>query len=134
MSFALDTNVLVRLLIADDPEQGQAAATLVQVAFDAGVRTLVPQGVILETEWVLRSRYKLSRDDIAGAFTAILETHELEVQDAVTFEEALKLFKDVPGTDFSDCMHAANTAHSGRTLATFDKKASRLPGTALIPE
>lgn len=134
MSVALDTNVVVRLLVADDVDQAQAAHALIQATHSAGGQAFIHQGVLLETEWVLRSRYRLSREEIAFAFSALLETQELEVHRADIVEEALYLFKDRPGADFADCMHVANALHGGRTFFTFDQKAARLPGAALVPE
>jgi predicted nucleic-acid-binding protein len=133
MSLALDTNVLVRLLTRDDEAQCAAAVRLVLAAAEVETPALLSLGVLLETEWVLRSRYKLSPADIHHAFTAVLETHELAVQEPSVLEEALKLWRDWPGSDFADCMHVATAVQCDRTLATFDHDAARLPGAALIP-
>jgi len=73
-------------------------------------------------------------EEIAFAFSAFLETRELEVHQADIVEEALYLFKDRPWAGFADCMHAANALHGSRTLFTFDRKAARLPGAARLPE
>lgn len=133
MSIATDTNVLVRLLTRDDKTQCAAAVRIVQAAAEHGAPVLISSGVLLETEWVLRSRYKLLPVEIQQAFSAILETHELIVQEPAVLEEALKLWRDQVGADFADCMHAANAAQHARTLATFDQNAARLPGAAIIP-
>ncbi|OWT63729.1 PIN domain-containing protein [Candidimonas nitroreducens] len=132
MSIALDTNVLVRLLTRDDEAQCAAAVRIVQAAATEGAPALISSGVLLETEWVLRSRYKLLPAEIRRAFNAILETHELIVQEPAVLEEALELWRNVPGADFADCMHVANAVQHVRTLATFDQAAARLPGAAII--
>lgn len=133
MSIAIDTNVLVRLLTRDDDAQCVAAVRIVQAAAEDGAPVLVLSGVLLETEWVLRSRYKLLPAEIQQAFNAILETHELIVQEPAVLEEALQLWRNWTGSDFADCMHIANAVQNARTLATFDQSAARLPGAALIP-
>src|SRR3546814_81133 len=133
MSLALDTNVLVRLLTRDDEAQCAAAVNLVLAEVDQGGPAMLSLGVLLEAEWVLRSRYKLPQSEIRQAFIAILETQELAVQSPSTLEEALKLWEDWPGSDFADCMHVATAVNSERTLVTFDQGAARLPGAALIP-
>ena len=58
---AVDTNVVVRLLIADNPLQTTAAEKLV-----AEHEVLVPVTVILETEWVMRSGYAFNPMEIAA--------------------------------------------------------------------
>lgn len=133
MNIAIDTNVLVRLLTRDDEAQCAAATWTVQAAAADGTPALISSGVLLEAEWVLRSRYKLLPADIQRAFNAILETRELIVQEPVVLEEALRLWGDQAGSDFADCMHVANAVHSTCTLATFDQDAARLPGGMLIP-
>ncbi|MFA5491260.1 MAG: type II toxin-antitoxin system VapC family toxin [Candidimonas sp.] len=133
MSIAIDTNVLVRLLTRDDETQCTAAIRVVQVAVEGGVPVLISSGVLLETEWVLRSRYKISPAEIQQAFNAILETHELMVQEPAVVEEALELWRNQAGADFADCMHVANASQHARTLATFDQNAARLPGATIIP-
>ena len=132
MSVALDTNVLVRLLTRDDVAQCAAAAALVAAAAEVGAPAMLSLGVMLETEWVLRSRYKVAPAKIQQAFAAILETHELVVERPEVLEEALKLWRDWPGADFADCMHVATAVRDDRILATFDQGAARLPGAALV--
>jgi len=133
MSIAIDTNALVRLLTRDDETQCTAAVRIVQAAAEDGAPVLISSGVLLETEWVLRSRYKLLPPEIQQAFNAILETHEFLMQEPAVLEEALKLWRNQVGADFADCMHVANAAQHARTLATFDQGAARLSGAAIIP-
>lgn len=133
MSIALDTNVLVRLLTRDDEAQCAAAVHLVQAAALQREPVMISHGVLLETEWVLRSRYKLAPVEIQRAFWAILETIELAIQEPTIVEETLKLWSDWPGSDFADCLHIATAVHNNCTLATFDQGAARLPGAGLIP-
>ncbi|NYT37965.1 type II toxin-antitoxin system VapC family toxin [Allopusillimonas soli] len=133
MSIAIDTNVLIRLLTRDDETQCAAAVKIVQAAVEDGAPVLISTGVLLETEWVLRSRYKLLPAEIQRAFNAILETHEFLAQEPAVLEEALRLWRNQPGADFADCVHIANAVQHARTLATFDQNAARLPGAAIIP-
>ena len=64
---ALDTNVLVRLLVNDYPAQAEQAAALI----DASAACFVPITVALELEWVLRGAYKLRRAAVIRAFEAL---------------------------------------------------------------
>lgn len=133
MSIAIDTNVLVRLLVRDDEAQFQAARRLLARAAAADEPVLILLGVILETEWVLRSRYKLDRASIAAAFTQILESSDVELEHEPTLEEALYLWAQHPKSDFADCLLNARAAHLGRSqFLTFDVGAAKLPRASLL--
>lgn len=132
MSIALDTNVLVRLLVRDDEGQFQAARQFLETAEAAREDVLVLLGVLLETEWVLRSRYRLDKPSIATAFTRLLETQGMAFEHEATVEETLYIWAQNPGADFADCLHSARATHLGCTrFATFDVAAARLPGGVL---
>ena len=72
----LDTNVLVRFLVRDDEEQFERARRLIRREAQDGEPVRVSLLVLLETEWVLRSRYKLSKGEILGAFSELLSAVE----------------------------------------------------------
>ena len=133
MTIAIDTNVLVRLLVRDDEAQYAAAQRLVDQAAAADEPVLIVLGALLETEWVLRSRYKLDKASIAGAFTALLESADVEFEHPPTVEETLYVWAQHPGADFADCLLTARAAHLGRSrFLTFDAKAARLPGVEWV--
>lgn len=75
MSVAIDTNVPVRLLVRDEGQQFAAAIRLVDQAEAADEPVLILLRALLETEWVLRSRYKLDKGSIAGAFLRLLDSY-----------------------------------------------------------
>ena len=133
MSLAVNTNVIVRLLVRDDEKQCAAAKRLVNRISTAGEPILILLMVILETEWVLRSRYKLDKASIAQAFAQLLESQDVTVENAAKFEEALYVWAQYPGAEFTDCLLSARAAHLGQTsFMTFDLPASKLPGAALL--
>ena len=133
MSIAIDSNVLVRLLVRDDRAQYAAAQRLVDEATAAEEPVLIVLGALLESVWVLRSRYRLDKASIAGAFTALLESGDVEFEHPPTVEEALYVWAQHPGADFADCLHTARAAHLGRSrFLTFDAGAARLPGVELL--
>lgn len=124
----IDTNVLVRLLIEDDAEQTQHARTLVERTVTRGEGVLVSLLVLMETEWVLRSRYALDKATSIGTFRALLETHEIVFEDEPSVEQALFDWAD-NSAGFADCLIAAHNLRLGCTAtATFDARASQLPG------
>jgi predicted nucleic-acid-binding protein len=133
MSIAIDTNVLVRLLVRDDEAQYAAAQRLIDQAAAAEEPVLIVLAALLETEWVLRSRYKLDKTSIAGALASLLESSDVEFEHPPTVEEALYVWAQHPGADFADCLITARAAHLGRSrFLTFDAGAARLPGVELL--
>ena len=124
--------MLVRLLVRDDDAQYAAAQRLVNQASAAEEPVLIVLGALLETEWVLRSRYKLDKASI-GALTSLLESSDVEFEHPPTVEEALYVWAQHPGADFADCLLTARAAHLGRSrFLTFDAGAARLPGVELL--
>lgn len=117
---ALDTNVLVRALVQDDAEQGRRAQACLSTQ-----PVYVPITVILELEWVLRSRYGYSPKAIADAMEklAILENTVVGEQDAVV-AAARKLRQ---GWNFADALHHALAAGC-EDFATFDTNLVRRAG------
>ena len=122
------TNVVVRLLISDDADQTRRARALIERAIESDETVLVSLPVLVETEWVLRSRYGLDREVILPLLRAALETRELSFEDGAAVEEALFHWKD-NACGFADCLIVAHNRQLGcRSTATFDSKATRLPG------
>ncbi len=124
----VDTNVLVRFLVRDDEVQFEKARKLIKREIAAGRRVFVSQLVLLETEWVLRSRYSLPKNLIIEAISGLLDAADVRFEDEPAIEEALFIWKDA-AADFADCLIGAKNRRLGcRATATFDMKASKLPG------
>ena len=124
----LDTNVLVRFLVQDDHAQFERAQKLIGRESRTGGGVLISLLVLLETEWVLRSRYSLAKSEILAAFSGLLASAELRFEDEHSIEAALFAWKDSPA-DFADCLIGARHRALGcRATATFDVKATKLPG------
>jgi predicted nucleic-acid-binding protein len=124
----VDTNVLVRYLTRDDKSQYEKARRLIAREVAKGEPVLVSLLVLLETEWVLRSRYELAKADIVTAFSALLDTTDLDFEDEPSVENAVYSWKD-SAADFADCLIEARNRRIGcRATATFDSRALKLPG------
>jgi len=124
----IDTNVLVRFLIRDDQAQFEKARKLIKRELAAGRRVFVSQLVLLETEWVLRSRYGLQKTRIIEAVSGLLDASDVQFEEEATIEEVLFVWKDTT-SDFADCLIGAQNRRLGCwATASFDVKASRLPG------
>ena len=125
----VDTNVLVRYLVSDDQRQFEAARNLILGANETVLISLV---VLVETEWVLRSRYDLGKARIAAAFSGLLETTDLVFEDEPAVEHALYAWKD-SRADFADCLINARHQRLGcRATATFDATALKLEGFVAV--
>ena len=128
----LDTNVLVRWILDDDPGQAARVQQLFEEVSEQQLPLFVPSTVMLELEWVLRSRYKFDKSTVLGTFNALLETQELEFQDEPALERALSLYRQA-SADFADCLHAGQCGSAGRApIITFDETAARLPSVELL--
>jgi predicted nucleic-acid-binding protein len=128
----LDTNVLVRWIVDDDPRQAARVERLFEEAHEQGSPLFVPSTVMLELEWVLRSRYELAKSTVLSAFNALLETQELEFQDEPALERALSFYRQ-NSADFADCLHAGQCGSADRVpMVTFDRTAARIPGVELL--
>jgi predicted nucleic-acid-binding protein len=121
---AFDTNMLVRALVADNPEQVAVVRRLID-----GDTVFISRTVLLETEWVLRARYKKNRVELHEFFTALLATDNTLIEASETLSNALDWYAQ--GADFADALHLAACGHA--VMHTFDRdfcKAARDAGVA----
>ncbi len=128
---AVDTNVLVRFLVQDDPAQAKAATQLFDRLTDDDPALLLRE-VVMETVWVLERAYKVSRDGIAAALDGLLESREIEMEDAEIIAQAIERYRS-GGPGFADHLIALQAKGQGaRTLVTFDARAAKLPEATLL--
>jgi len=124
----IDTNVLVRLLVSDDLPQTRRARALVEAALERDDPILVSLPVIIETEWVLRSRYGLDKPATLRTIRGLLSAREFTFEDEPAIEEALYRWNE-SAAGFVDCLIAAHNRRLGcSATATFDATAARMPG------
>lgn len=124
----IDTNVLVRFLVRDDEAQFEKARKLIKREIAAGRRVFVNQLVLMESEWVLRSRYVVPKNQIIEAISGLLDAADIQFEDEPSIEEALFMWKDT-AAEFADCLIGAKNRRLGcRATVSFDVKASKLPG------
>ena len=110
---AVDTNVVVRLLVEDEPEQAQQARQLF-----ATEEVFVADTVVLETAWVLGYGYGLEQAAIVAALRRLFGLPNVHLRDAAAVVLALEWHS--AGLDFADAFHLAQVAHCSR-LVTFDR-------------
>lgn len=129
---SLDTNILLRYLVKDDPAQARVAAALIDRSLDAGEVLYIPVTVLLELEWVLRSRFAFDKSTVVQTLTRLLTAIELSFASERAVEWALRQYQNTTA-DFSDCIHVALAQDAyERPWWTFDRAASRLDGARLL--
>lgn len=126
---AIDTNLVIRYLTGDHPEQSPRARGLID-----GQAVFVAVTVILETEWVLRSAYGYPPAEVASALRAFAGLPTVAIEDAAIVATALDLAED--GMDFADALHLGRSAHC-EGMVSFDRKfvkVARAAGCANVRE
>lgn len=123
----LDTNVILRYLLQDDPKQTRQANLIVDRQLSERNPGFISLVTVLEIVWVLRSLLKQNPSQIASHLENLLAADSLEVQNEQQVFDAVFDLKRGTG-DFEDALIAALNAWAGcsHTL-TFDRKAARLP-------
>ena len=120
---AVDTNVLVRFLVADDTRQAKRA----RAAIEAG-DIFIATTVLLETEWVLRSAYGFDAGQVGTALRGLAGLPGVTIEEPTRLAEALGWMTE--GMDFADALHLARTEEC-EVFLTFDKELTkRAPKTA----
>ena len=129
---SVDTNILVRLITQDDELQANAVARLMAKHARSEELLFVPITVVLELEWVLRSKKSKSKADVIQALSALLTMVELSFESESALEQALADYHD-GGADFGEYIHLALSRNSeALPFWTFDRKASKAVGRKLL--
>jgi len=110
---AVDTDVVIRFLVDDHPAEGKRARRVFE-----DHRVLVPESVLLESEWVLRAVYGFSREEISAALRGLLRLPTVVVDERTLVMQVLDWFDE--GFNFADALHYARGA--GLEMKTFDRK------------
>jgi predicted nucleic-acid-binding protein len=115
---AVDTNILARYYLHDDPAQARRAQALL-----AGGDIFVPKTVILELEWVLRGIAGRPPDRVLACLEHLVHLPEVTVEDPEQIHFALQCSHN--GLDFSDALHLAASSHCESLLSFDDRKFAR---------
>jgi predicted nucleic-acid-binding protein len=125
---ALDTNILVRYLVQDEPIQSAKATALIEKALSETAPGFVSVVALAELAWVLERIYGFATTAVASAIERLLQLAVLHVENEQEVFTAMIALKEGRGS-FADALIAALGAKAGcsHTL-TFDKKALHLAG------
>lgn len=128
----LDTNVLVRHIMQDDPVQSPKATRIIERKLTEELPGFISLATILEMAWVLESVFGLSNREISLAIERMLQTKTFVIQNEREVHTAMMIFERGQGS-FDDALIAALGRWAGcASTLTFDRKASRLPDFELI--
>jgi predicted nucleic acid-binding protein len=114
---AIDTNVIVRYLTGDHPQQSRKAKVLID-----SEHIFVCTTVLLETEWVLRSVYGFTAVKVTKALSAFAGLPGVTLEDAAMIAKALDW--TARGMDFADALHLAK-AQGNEAFVSFDRRLAR---------
>lgn len=127
----LDTNVLVRYIMQDDVQQAKLASELIE-AFTVDEPGFIPLVAVIELVWVLSSSVELVRSQVVRALEVLLQTKEIQVENAEVVWRAVRLYR-ASTADFADCLIERSAAAAGcaRTMS-FDRGAVKHCAMTLI--
>lgn len=130
--FGIDTNILLRVAVNDDPVQSDSVMNFINKLGENDT-LVVGVVVIMETAWVLERFYGYSKSTVLDFVQAILERREIEVPDYEVIGNAIDICRN-SGADFSDAVISEMNRMAGCTVTyTFDQKAARkIPGMELL--
>jgi predicted nucleic-acid-binding protein len=130
----VDTNVLLRMFVNDDPAQANAARALIESEERQDDPILVTPVVLVEVEWSLRSNFGFEKPDIIAVFDDIMSDTGFQVDDRDSVDAALEAWR-TGRADFADYLIGVLARERGaRTTLTFDKSAAKGGGAlTLLP-
>lgn len=127
----IDTNVLVRYLVQDDPDQAALATRLLE-SLSSAAPAFVSHVVLAETVWVLRSRYAADASGIGQVVETLLRTEVILVEHADVVWRALRRFRKSQGA-FPDALVAELARAAGcEQVYSFDRAAVKRSGMTLL--
>lgn len=127
---AVDTNVLVRLLV-DDPREAEEVA-VARKAVQGAERVLIPDVVLVETIWVLKGKkYGFKKQQILECFAQLLENERYAWNNWDEVSQALGIYLSYE-VDFADCLILVKAQRSDALLLTFDRDLGAIQGARLL--
>jgi predicted nucleic-acid-binding protein len=128
----LDTNVIVRYVVQDDPKQSPAATRLFERTISPEMPGFVTGIVLCEVAWVLAECYEADRKRIREVIEGLLTAKQIAVESPEAAWKALRAW-DASSADFADALIGQVVLeHGGKKTVTFDRAASKLPGFELL--
>lgn len=122
----IDTNVIIRFLVQDDPIQSKKASQLIEKAVEKNEVFWICLLTLCEIAWVLERCYELQKDELVFVLQKILQTKQIKVEGEDIAWKAIGNFQNAGTIGFSDCLIGAiNSYHDCEYTYTFDKKVAK---------
>ena len=116
---SVDTNILARYVVGDDPRQAEIAADVLTC------RCYIADTVLLELAWLLSSRYGMERQDLAATLSDLVDLPNISVSDSELVDWAISRF--AAGADFPDMMHLLSGRHAD-SFVSFERELAKRAG------
>lgn len=127
MSAAVDTNVVLRVVLRDDERQADRA--LARLAVPGWVSHIV----LCEMMWVLDGSYGYERNTLALVLERLLSNEVFVIEEPLVVRSALERFRQHPNVGFSDCLIVETARARGHSpLLTFDRALSKVDGASAL--
>ena len=128
---ALDTNLLVRLLVGDDHDQLASVQKFLSTLSSSNA-ALICREVLIELVWVLERTYGFEKSQVAQTIEELVDSNEVVVEEVDGVRVVLEDYRST-SVDFSDLMIRSVATSLGATqVTTFDKKFSTLDDVSLL--
>lgn len=126
-----DTNVVVRILLGDDPQQAALADQQWREALQTG-GIFLPAVVLVEVVWVLARSAKCSRERILSELQRLTTMEGVWVENALVVKRSIELYAN-SSADFADCLVLESARYADALpVYTFDQRFARYPNVVLI--
>jgi predicted nucleic-acid-binding protein len=128
----LDTNLLLRCFVDDEPAQARQARQFVKERCTSVEPGHVDRVALCELIWVLSRGYRYDRESIANVVESLIASHDIVLEDSDLVRAALRTFLE-SGVGFADTLIGeVNRARGCDATATFDRKAAKVDGFVLV--
>lgn len=130
----LDTNVLVRFLVQDDPDQARTALSFLHENCTRDDPGFINRIVLCELAWVLKSTFRCTREEVARAIEGLASMAEVRIEDIEETWQALAVYRSGEA-DFADALLAVTNRTRGcEATVTFDRRAGSIAGMRLLKQ
>ncbi len=124
-TYLLDTNVILRYLLNDIPEQAEKARRIFNRARSLKARVKILPIILVEVVYHLIHTYKIPRNEVADTLQIFISPKWIKIENKDAILEALELFKNSK-IDMVDLMLFTIAKHKGYEIVSFDKDFKRL--------
>lgn len=130
---AVDTNVLVRFLVRQPPDQYRRARALMEKVSAGQVEIRISAVVVGEVAAILHHVYGRPQAEVAQALLALVTARGVQLDEQAIVVAALEHARDLTDIDFVDAYVAQKAVDDGLAVASFDKALHRKLGTTIFP-